>query len=128
MPEGGVPKAAGGPQERVDWRINGVARLKCKVGLGLWAKQYAVVIEFEENGKGRKISTTAHESQVRVAEKPKPGERVDGELRVRVVRPTDDHVVVRLPEEAFNSGPTVTVPKALILGEIPSEAMLEGMR
>lgn len=110
----------GGSGDRVDWRIARVARLECEASDGFWPHQYSITIQFEAEGRKETIRTLAHESDVhlKTERKPKKGQKVTGELRVRVLKELNDWVLVRLPQETLNSGPNIRVPTGLLRDEI----------
>lgn len=105
---------------RVDWRIARVGRLDCEASEGFWPEQYSITIQFEAEGRKVTIRTLAHESDVhlRSGRKPKAGEKVRGEVRVRVLGELNGWVLVRLPQETLNSGPNIRVPTRLLRGEL----------
>jgi len=113
-------KGVEGRSGRVDWRIARVGRLECDVSAGFWPEQYSITIQFEAQGRKQTIRTLAHESDVHLSSvgKPKAGEKVPGELRVRILSEFNDWVLVGLPQETLNSGPKIRVPRELLLGEI----------
>lgn len=100
-------------EERVPWEYTGVARIPCQVGAGGCPGEYGV--EFRHQ-----LWVSATKVLVKEGREPRPGEVLPGELRVRVigrstVRP--GWVVVRLPAETLNCGPTIEVPASMLRGE-----------
>jgi hypothetical protein len=87
--------------------------IACEVALGMFRDERGVEISLPN---GRKIAALVDKNDVHVSQDPKPGETVPGRLRVSVVEPLEDGVLVDLPRPSFSDGQRVRVPRDLLEG------------
>ena len=92
-------------------RADRLARVKCKVGLGMFAHERGVRIELLD---GEALSLFVDTSQVHVSQEPCAGDEVDGWLDVTVLGARDGCVLIDLPHETFTTGTRVYVPESLV--------------
>jgi hypothetical protein len=86
-------------------------QIRCKVFPGQFSSEYAVE---GIQADGAKFSLFAPTRAVEPDEPPTRDRAVDGWLKVTIWQQTDDHAVVRLPRESFESGRFVTVPVSML--------------
>lgn len=87
------------------------ALLRCKVSQGMFSNERGVLVELPG---GRKVSALVDKSSVLVAQDPRTGEEVDGQVKVCVLETKKDSALVDLPQPGLTEGPRLRVPKDLI--------------
>jgi hypothetical protein len=87
------------------------ATISCKVSLGMFSNERGVLVELPD---GRKISALVDKRHVIVDEDPKPGAEVEGRVKVSVVEPKKDSIIVDLPQPGLTEGPRLKVPKTFL--------------
>jgi hypothetical protein len=88
-------------------RLGSKATIPCKVSLGMFSSERGVTVILPD---GRKVLTFADKRDVIVDKDPKPGEEVDGRIKVSIAEYDDESVIVYLPQPGLTASPRLEVP------------------
>jgi hypothetical protein len=87
--------------------------IPCEVALGMFRDERGVEIRLSD---GSTVAALVDKNDVQVPHEPEPGTTVPGRLRVSIVKPLEDGVLVDLPRPSFTAGQRVRVPKEALEG------------
>lgn len=87
------------------------ATVSCKVSLGMFSTERGVIVELPD---GRKVSAIVDRRHVIVDKDPQPGSEVEGRVKVFIVEPRKDSIIVDLPQPGLAKGPRLEVPKTFL--------------
>ncbi len=82
--------------------------LECTVASGMFSSEREISVELSD---GRMVSAFVDEHQVIPSRRPEADERIDGKVKVAIVKEHRDSVVVDLPQPTFANGTRITVNK-----------------
>lgn len=88
-----------------------VTTLSCLVSPGMFSTERAVSVELPD---GRKISAFVDKRDVLPHRDLKPGQEVQGYVKVSVVEVGKDSAIVDLPQPGLTEGPRLKVPKTIL--------------
>jgi len=86
------------------------ATIRCKVASGMFSDERSVVVELP----GKHIVTFVDRSDVVVSRDPKPGEQLEGRVRVAVLEVNRSSALVDLPQPAVTQGTRLRIPKTML--------------
>jgi len=82
------------------------AEIRCRLYPGQFSSEYAVVVE---SFSGRAYSLFAPQDDVTHDREPAQDEPSDGWLKVKVLKPEGNNVLVQLPQATVENGPYLAV-------------------
>lgn len=85
--------------------------LHCKVSLGMFSSERGISVVLPS---GQKIVAFVDKRDVNVGRDPRPGEEIDGLVKVSVVTESRQSIVVDLPQPAISQGPRIEVPPRML--------------
>lgn len=88
-----------------------VTTIGCKVSLGTFSNERGVLVELPD---GNTVSTIVDKRDVFVDKDPPPGGEVKGRVKVFIVGPMKDSVIVDLPQPGLTGGTRLRIPKAFL--------------
>jgi len=87
------------------------AQIACKVARGMFSTERVVRIDFPD---GKSVSALVDEDKVIVKADPKPGEFVDGKVKISIVEKERGFYIIDLPGTGITNGTRVRVPESWI--------------
>jgi len=83
-----------------------LAEIRCRLYTGQFSSEYAVIVE---SVSGRTYSLFAHQDDVANDGEPTLDEPTDGWLRVKILKPEGNNVLVQLPQSTIENGSYLAV-------------------
>src|SRR4051812_28077987 len=88
-------------------------QLRCNVSPGQFSTEYAVSVQ---SFNGRTFSLFASRSDVECDELPTEDQSVEGWLSVQIVRQSESHYLVQLPQSTIENGRHISVTASQLRG------------
>ena len=103
-------------QKKVARSRTGQFFLRCSVASGMFSHERGITVELTS---GKHVVAFVDARDVRVSKDPRPGEEIEGMVKVSVIEKGRDSVVVDLPQPAISQGTRLEVQPRM-LREVPA--------
>ncbi|OGD85766.1 hypothetical protein A2Z23_02635 [Candidatus Curtissbacteria bacterium RBG_16_39_7] len=114
--EKGSNQAKFSSEVRVGWQLTGYGEIPCMVSEGMWPDERTVIMQISE----QRLQSWAHQDLISVDDERNIFGA--GWLKVRIIKENGEHLIVDLPNETYNSGRRIQIPKNMLRGiKVPRE-------